>query len=236
MNEKYIRIEENSTLIYTGDNRFKAASELLHFGIKQFKKTIHSTKVNELLADLESARDKGIFGGCLLGLTSDALIEYTRIIVCFQNYMFAKLLVEGYLVHKIDSNIFRSLAKKQQSKPAKITDFAGHSSYEMNSKEYIILRGLKKDETLNFSTLLKEKYQEIIKLPQIIQATLKDYNRVRNFQHFHIKETTAPIRIDKQVGGENECENIDQVKALYDFVEGDMIRLHDKLESQHYQH
>ena len=231
MNEKYIRIEENSTLIYTEDNRFKAAADLLHFGIKQFKKTIHSTKVNELLADLESARDEGTFGGCLLDLTSDALMEYTRIIVCFQNYMFAKLLIEGYLVHKIKRDIlFKSLAEEQQSKakPIKITDFAGHSSYETNSKGYSILKGLK-NETLNFSTLLKGEYQKIIELPQIVQATLKDYNSVRNFQHFHIKETTAPIRIDTQGRGKNKCENIDQVKALYDFVEESMVKLRDKL-------
>ena len=231
MQSSYVSLTDYPLLIYTAlENRISAAISLLSFGIYQFKKTVHFTEKNKLLADLERARDHGAFGEHISKLAEDSLIEYTRIIVCFQNYMFAKLLYDGYLVHKINRNEFKDMSNNQKLKPIKIHDFTKVSSCQTNNLGCEIWQGLE-NETINFSTLLKSGYQQAIQPPEIIHAVLKEYNKLRNQQHFHIMETTQKISIKVQANGSNECVTIDQIEALYNFVEIEMTQLLEAIEA-----
>lgn len=231
MEERYVGLEEEPRLVYTAEkNRLNAAKQLLFFGIKQFKKTIHFTEKEELIVDLSKSHLGYLSSESILSLTNDALVEYFRIVVCFQNYMFASLLNNGYLIHKIDKNKFNDLLKRQKSEPIEISGLVGSSRYKKNSRGFDILEGVE-NHTINFSTLLKPEYQKLIQFPHVVRKTIEGYNEVRNFNHFHIKETTAPILVHVK-NGENYCEGIDQIREVNNFVENNMVKLHNDLIDQ----
>ena len=55
---------------------------------------------------------------------------------------------------------------------------------------------------------------------------------MRNFQHFHIMDSTPEIKIKVKSDGSNECATIDEIEALYNFVENDMSRLQNEIQKE----
>ncbi len=113
---------------------------------------------------------------------NDSLMDDIRIITCFENYMKAILILKNYVVHRI-SSIDKRLRTAQQERPILIselfipTDFSNfditrHSQWKTNF------------QTLNFSWMLKAKYQSVIELPQKMLELIKEINEERNKLHF----------------------------------------------------
>lgn len=222
-----LELEREPKLIYTNDTfRLNAAVMLLSFGIKQFEKTFHFTKRKELAESLSKLPSEYFYNESVRSLTSDALCEYFRIIVSLQNYMQALLLKEQYLIHKIDHQKHQALSKKQGDEPIKISDFVSESNYEENGQGVNILQGIQ-NKTINFSSLLKTSYQEVVAFPDLILQVTKNYNEVRNLNHFHIKETTAPL-----ISEGSGCGSVEQIEQLNRFVENNMRKLLSDLEGQ----
>jgi hypothetical protein len=98
------------------------------------------------------------------------LVDQFRIIVFFENYCKAQLLLHGYLVHMPESGNLRV--------PTKFIEFA-----KKFPDEILALRNLK-SKTVQMSQMLGARYNEIIGLPEDIRASVERINGERNNLHF----------------------------------------------------
>ena len=108
-----------------------------------------------------------------------------KICVFFENYLKARLLQCGYIIHKIkDNESYASLSKKQQKQPISLTDLLTHDKESLNLSKEVILNSSLTNCTLTISTMFKIKYNEIIRLPNDILETVKYITNKRNEIHF----------------------------------------------------
>lgn len=108
-----------------------------------------------------------------------------KICVFFENYLKARLLQNGYIIHKIKANPnYSSLSKKQQTQPISLTDLLNHDKESLTEPKEIILNSSLTNCTLSISTMLEFKYNEIIRLPAEILKTVKILTNKRNEIHF----------------------------------------------------
>lgn len=124
------------------------------------------------------------------------LLDTIRIVVCFENYFKAKLLLENYVIHKMDLNICREHFRQfitgrnqllQKTTPILIKEI---KQAENHNPVWSIqpLRTLKK-QTIEVSTLLKQpKYRAIYSMGKETDdglfPLLESLNRTRNTLHF----------------------------------------------------
>ena len=132
------------------------------------------------------------------------IIDKTRIITCFENFMKGALMLQGYIAHKLSkkNNVLRN---QQNARPVAIIEVFSASSFQgfdpLNPDTHET-----SEQTLNFSTLLLPKYQDILQLPDDILKTLTKMNHERNRLHFM---SVGEFSIGPSVIGE--------VKAIIDF-------------------
>lgn len=100
----------------------------------------------------------------------DHYIDSVRIITCFENYMKGQLVINKFLVHELVSN--HVLNDKQRKRPISISEIAADLETALTKN------------TIQFSTLLKGTYQEIIDLPLELLNILRSINLSRNKVHF----------------------------------------------------
>lgn len=126
--------------------------------------------------------------------------------MCFENFMKGSLILNGYLAHLISKN-HKELQQKQKEKPIKATNVLTEKSFiQVDGKSNSQIDVL--PNTVNFSWLLKPKYQEILNLPADIQQILAEINTERNRLHF--------MSIEKYIISRGSLWQLDK---LNDFVE-----------------
>jgi len=164
------------------------ACNLLTFAYGIFNRAEVIKKLDLIASMHESgeARDqkKAIehFGEALL----DSLIDSIRIGVCFENYFKARLLLNDILIHSVDHNKNRLLAKEQRGRPVEVKEIIS----QRTAAEVPILRELLKDQTINYSTILDvTEYTKLLTIPSDTLKFLQDKNIQRNKLHLHIGET-----------------------------------------------
>lgn len=205
------------------------AVNMIVFGCQTFKRAKHIKDIDKLskIIDIqdENARNNKRPSQEMIeqigAYVLDTIPDWIRITICFENYMKAVLLMNGYLIHKVDRNQFglKTLSNNQSKRPIGLTTFNQKYNFSMHieSKQWM-LEGVK-PQTLDFSTLLRKKYQEEIKLPNKILELIKEINYKRNNLHFYHEATNSYSRIF-----------IDDLKLMDKFVSEEMMGLMSKLE------
>lgn len=118
---------------------------------------------------------------------NNSLMDDTKIIICFENYMKAILIHNDYVVHKVTDKL-KNLKFEQRDRPLKISEVFQQSSFtSYNPLTPSICET--NYQTLNFSWMLKPKYQVIINLPTDLLAIISEINEERNKLHFMLSHT-----------------------------------------------
>jgi hypothetical protein len=180
------------------ENGIALASSLLTFAAEQFKyaKCITDIATLDLIAHTSSESmtdtrqrigDKKITE-LVTSFAFSQLVDDVRIICCFENYMKACLLSEGYIIHNIEE-AYNPLRKQQKSKPISVLELAkfvgGFKDKEISDSQITkYLPGIN-GKTISMSTLLKDGYQELIQLPSGVFETITKINARRNKLHFY---------------------------------------------------
>lgn len=129
------------------------------------------------------------------------LTDTINILIFFENYMKAELMIKGYCVHRLKKDIleFEEIAKKQFKEPILMKNINTIEPFEVNAeKEEIFHRGIK-ETTIGMKELIgSQKYLSNYHLSNKILNFLKELILFRNKLHFHnsIEFTTSRERID----------------------------------------
>lgn len=203
--------------------REHAFLSLLKVGVKYFQDTYRIRKINELEIKIKKQFSKKKINGMPVwqnfdNFSKNALIDYVKIIICFENYMKGMLISKGFIVHRISGDVengkFKSLDNR--NKPVKISDYKKVENYILGPKNDLYhLRGLE-HQTISFNKLLKRPYQRIIKLPQEIIAIIDEINTYRNSLHLRLAE-----------GSSFSPNSANELKRLVRFVNKHMIRTYN---------
>lgn len=149
----------------------------------------------------------------------ESIMDKTRIITCFENFMKGVLILNGYVVHVI-SKSKKGLKKRQENEPILATDLFTLSSFDnLEKKNLTDLETTWK--TINFTTLLKPGYQSILMLPKPILHALTRLNEERNMLHF--------VRV---INFEHSEQLIKMYSDLIDFVDRIMFQQFQLLDTE----
>lgn len=153
----------------------------------------------------------------------DMIPDWVRIIICFENYMKAVLLKNGFLIHKIDRDekALKTLANNQNKRPIKLKEFNELFNFSVEIESRLpILEGLK-PQTLDFNVLLRKKYQDEINLPTDILESISKINTKRNTLHFY-----------HEVSNSYDKHFFKELRDMEKFVLGDMKQLYFQLQAE----
>jgi hypothetical protein len=129
------------------------------------------------------------------------LTDTINILIFFENYMKAELIIRGFCVHIIKKDIpeFKEIAKKQFREPILMKDINAIEAFEVNAdKKEIFHRGIK-ETTIGMKELIgSEKYLSNYQFNIKILKFIKELTVFRNKLHFHesIEFTTSVEKIE----------------------------------------
>jgi hypothetical protein len=166
---------------YSATNSKVAAINLWLNGVRIFNNATcikHFTELNNInFSQTEPPNLNQLFP-----FIDDNIIDNTRIVICFENFMKGVLMLNGFIAHVLSLK-HKQLKKQQKNRPIKTDEVFIETSFKaVNTKEVNELDIC--NTTLNFSVLLKPEYQKIINLPLDILEFLKEINSIRNRLHF----------------------------------------------------
>ncbi len=138
------------------------------------------------------------------------IIDKTRIITCFENFMKGVLMLQGFVVHKL-SKKNTTLRNHQNSRPVRIAEVFTETSFTQFDAAKIEEHETT-DQTIGFSTLLMPKYQEVLQIPKELLELLKEVNAERNKLHFI---TVTDFAIGKPI--------IENMRMIVNFVATVMV-------------
>lgn len=124
----------------------------------------------------------------------DTYIDDFTIVAAYENYLKAKLLILGYVIHKIEpvDDVSKELAKKQKISPVEIKIIPPPEK-RLNAKSKHteeVFTALKR-QTIDISTVIgSKKYCDILKLPDDIVKILKEIVKERNRVHYWVVQST----------------------------------------------
>lgn len=153
----------------------------------------------------------------------EAVIDDVKIITSFEWIFKAKLLENGFLIHKININKLHKLAKKQFESPISVDEYLGHDSFLVDrEKRHKSLPKLRK-QTLSFSQMLSKNYTDsfLFKEDQLLDL-LEKINKRRNRIHYlnaHIEKIST-----KEVDIIIEYANRSLVKEIMDRNDDQVIK------------
>ena len=130
------------------------------------------------------------------------LTDTIKILIFFENYMKAELMIRGFCVHQIKKDIpeFKDIAIKQFKEPILMKDINSIESFEVNpEKEEFFHRGIK-ETTIGMKELTgSDSYLSHYQLSDEILNFIKELTTFRNKLHFHdsINFATSMERINK---------------------------------------
>lgn len=144
----------------------------------------------------------------LFPFVNDNIIDNTRIITCFENFMKGSLILNGFVAHILTMK-HKDLKYQQKERPIKASEVFTESSFRLintkNEKDFDITT-----QTVNFSWLLKEDYQKVFNLPRDVVSILKEINNTRNRLHF--------MSIEQYFIGQSTISNLSKVKNFVENV------------------
>jgi hypothetical protein len=142
------------------------------------------------------------------------LMDSVRILIFFENYMKAELIVRDFCVHQIDkSNAKRSdlvaLGKQQDKRPVKLQEVHDVEPFVVNNDEKSIANAGLKETTIGMNVLLQTAYLEHYAFDDEVLRIIKELLVLRNKLHFHTK---AEFMLSSQF--------IDDIERISFFING----------------
>lgn len=213
-------------LCYFAERNMKAfAVNMIVFGCQTFVRANHIKEIDKL-SSLIDFQDRNRPNQEIIEQMGEYVLntipDWIRIIICFENYMKAILLKNGFLIHKIDKNqiSLKTLANNQNKRPIPLSKFNQiyNFSMDINSKQWV-LEGVK-PQTIDFSVLLRKKYQDEIQLPDKILELISGINDKRNNLHFYHEASNSYSK-----------EFMDGLRLMDKFVREDMMGIASVLEN-----
>ena len=164
------------------------AFKLLHIGYKYFIKAYRICNFEGIKHTIREIEEKGMLNVPADNTFADEiLLDSIKISICFENYLKAQLLLQGFLIHLVQPipGDLRQLQRRQQTSPVAIAEVTRSRRYIYDSTLRMnTLPGIS-EKTLNYSTLLdRQGYLNTTGLPSNILPMLRRFNNTRNTLHF----------------------------------------------------
>jgi hypothetical protein len=179
-------------LIYADPPRqLEAAGSLIIFGIEQLKRA----KIIDKVADLEFCNTLMQNNlpynrmALLENFMWDYLIDAVRILVFFEGYMKAELIIKGFCIHNLNKDgpysALSALTSQQRKRPVLLDEIQTVIPFAFTKNPDTIAHGGLKETTLGVSTLLLPKYRAHYQFDDILADDIKYFNAVRNKLHLN---------------------------------------------------
>ena len=201
-------------------NANRTAFGLLHFGYGQFHRA-HRVKHLEALKVLSKSAPPAVLPDALIEMGLDGVVDATRICICFENYMKAVLLTQGFLIHTIDSNptSHKVLARQQRKRPILLSEVVAITGWHAEkAMPGIAHLPYVQRTTISMSALLSPAYQDVIRLPEEIKEFVTEQNERRNQLHFYDED-----------GVEASGRIVNRIQRTIEFVNEEIAGLHNRL-------
>ncbi|WKB81784.1 hypothetical protein QYR09_01810 [Cellulophaga lytica] len=161
-------------------------------------------------ADYQNDEKKIAFIQNNIDIPFNALLDYIIISLTFENYMKAKLLLNGFVIHQVNKEKNELLFKTQRKRPIETTELK--LDEENNFFEL-------KETTLNYNLFLKNKnYIKYFNIDKDSISYLNVLNKKRNELHLYVSE--------KFEFGNSIFDNLNRLKKI---VEIDFAVLHNSI-------
>lgn len=177
--------------IYADKNEQKdIADSLIVFGAENFKRAKIITDIKplkNLLNDLESGKIKPQDSN-ITEYAQEYLVDCLRIMIFFENYMKAELILKNFCVHRINKNIdeFKELADIQNSRPIKLKEISEIEQFYVNKENKIINHRAINETTIGIKELIgSTHYLSNYQIDSSLLDFVKEINRYRNHLHFN---------------------------------------------------
>jgi len=190
MSQKQKRPPENFYPFYSDSiHQQKVASILTVLGAETFKQA----KIIREIHTLQNIKN-GLDDSSLIPATSgfemfifEYLVDCIRILVFFENYMKAELIVNGFCVHNIDYGIpeFKSLGNFQNNRPVKLKEVHDIEPFQIDEEKKTIFHRAVKFTTLQFNTITKNSYAKYYKFDDSVLEIIIKLAEYRNRLHFN---------------------------------------------------
>ena len=207
---------------YAEQNAKSIALNLLTFGNEIFAKTYHVNNF-KLLKEINEIKQQSSYELMLSKLNPfifENLIDSIKISICLENYMKAKLLLNGFIIHRISGDHrFKTLKQNQAKRPIELAEIKKVCRWEKYKETEDFYLDALTHQTIQFNIILnKPKYQKYIGLPSNIKDIVSKINEHRNSLHFltGLSATYGQQRID-------------ELSDLMDFVNMDYRILQNEL-------
>lgn len=203
---------ENLFAYYADSNRQReVAAMLTTLGAQIFKSALiikEIETIQKINADLDSGALKVADSG-IERFVFEHLVDSIRVLVFFENYMKAELIVNDFCVHIIDTGIkeFNELASFQKERPIKLREIQNIEPFEINKNNQTIYHRAIKRTTLPFSIITRKDYTPFYKFDNSVLEFIKELALYRNKLHLN---HTLNFSLSQ--------ERIEKFKALDKFV------------------
>lgn len=178
---------------YYGINRLVSALNLWSNGYHAF---VGAKYVNEFerfknTYHLENQKERIV---TLMEFAFERIIDDTRVIICFENFMKGILLTQGYLAHVPHKR--HKLHEVQKQRPIAVEEVLKMDSYRESNLDELDIT----EKSVSFRALLTPAYQEVIKLPPSLVDVLSRMYDMRNELHFlKITELTGGPKVEQEL-------------------------------------
>jgi hypothetical protein len=148
----------------------------------------------------------------------DAYVDDVTILAAYENYLKAKLLIAGFVIHQIDpiDNELKIIATEQKKAPVKINRIPQPEKRQRTGTKLPeeIFTALKK-QTLNISTIVGSmRYRDILNLSDDVVKMLRDIITERNKVHYWVVHLT-----------DVSTSRFEMIKALADYLNQQVMDL-----------
>lgn len=212
-------------IYYHPRNAMGISVNLTAFGLKQFMNTTIWTQRQNLKILCENFSDSNPPNIIHLAqFAQDALLDSIRISLLFENFMKSLLLLNGYIIHKLDKNYFDTLSKQQYTRPIKFDEIRRLRNWEINSNILLEEEGKKNqirgilNTTIGMKELLSNEYIAVLNFNEIILKICKPFFIYRNNLHLYMGEQVTLSQNDYS-----------DLIILAKFINNNIIRIHNQL-------
>jgi hypothetical protein len=222
-------LELNHQIIYYPEfNKAGVIMNLNRFGYTQFVKTTLIQKLplyKKICDDINSGKHPDPTE--LTEFAFENLVDSIKIIICFENFFKGFLLLKGFIIHRLDNNIFKDLAKQQKNRPILLSEVLAQKNWGVNERLDLIdsrigreVRGIGKN-TIGMNEIFSARYIRAMDVSQDIVELCKNYIDHRNKLHYYIGESLS-------IGKSSYKDLI----KLIDFVNDNVVVLHNSIVSE----
>jgi hypothetical protein len=183
-------MEHNFWIYSSSEEQRRCAQALKVFG-KEIIKKAKVIREFDLLKELTLGLDSKSISpqnSLISDFAFEYLIDCVRILIFFENYMKAELIVQDFCIHRINKQYptFSNLAKDQFIRPIKLKEIHNIEPFIINCNNKFIHHNALLDTTIGMKELIKkEDYLSCYELPPSLISFVESLNKERNRLHFN---------------------------------------------------